>query len=470
MPGVSKVPRGFGDFEADGRDYRGRRLRAGPAGVPEELAVFIAADELNSAITDRRVLIGAIVIAFLALALSASGVVVRALQRQIRQFLEAARRLARGRFDQPVPVQGRDEFAELGREFNSMSEQLKAKMRQLLETIHAAGQALSAGLDRQGVIDLTVRMTLDACEAEAARARPLGSEPIVFADSDAGSRDTRLIAGIEQAERAALSTAAETSPEPAATRENALRTGNGRGPAAGEHEGVHALALPLCAQLQSHRFPTCLGVISIARKGREFSAQEAELLQYLVAHAEVSIENADLHQAVEKEATTDQLTGLSLRRPVLKALDRELARRRRDEAPLALVALDVDDFKKVNDGYGWLLGDEVLSAVARVLRECSRDIDEPGRWGGEEFVVVMPLTDGDGAEEAAERMRRETEKLSIARLDGRGEVRVTASFGVAAVPESATDRESLVAAALAALARAKRNGKNRVERAPPIVG
>ncbi len=198
-----------------------------------------------------------------------------------------------------------------------------------------------------------------------------------------------------------------------------MRTGNGRAPAAVEHEGVHALALPLWAQLQSHRFATCLGVISIARKGREFSAQEAELLQYLVAHAEVSIENADLHQAVEKEATTDQLTGLSLRRPVLKALDRELARRRRDEAPLALVALDVDDFKKVNDGYGWLQGDEVLSAVAGVLRECSRDVDEPARWGGEEFVVVMPLTDGDGAEEAANRMRKETEKLSTPRLDGR---------------------------------------------------
>ncbi len=104
---------------------------------------------------------------------------------------------------------------------------------------------------------------------------------------------------------------------------------------------------------------------------------------------------------------------------MLKALNREFARRRRDEAPLALVALDVDDFKKVNDGYGWLQGDEVLSAVAGVLRECSRDVDEPARWGGEEFVVVMPLTDGDGAEEAAKRMRKETEKLSTPRLDGR---------------------------------------------------
>ncbi len=118
VPGVGSVPHDLADFEADGREYRGRRLLVGrPAGVPEEIAAFIRTDELNSAVSDRRVLIGVIIIAFLALALWASALVVRDLQRQIRQFLEAARRLARGKFDQPVPIEGRDKFAELGREF-----------------------------------------------------------------------------------------------------------------------------------------------------------------------------------------------------------------------------------------------------------------------------------------------------------------------------------------------------------------
>ena len=148
-----------------------------------------------------------------------------------------------------------------------------------------------------------------------------------------------------------------------------------------------------------------------------------------------------------------------------KALDHEFARRRRSEASLALMMLDIDDFRQVNSGYGWLQGDQVLLAVARVLREFSRDFDQPARWGGEEFVVVMPLTDGDGVEDAAKRMRKEIQKLPIPRLDGGGELRVTASFGVAAVPESATDRKGLITAGFAALARAKRNGKNRVERA-----
>ena len=106
--------------------------------------------------------------------------------------------------------------------------------------------------------------------------------------------------------------------------------------------------------------------------------------------------------------------------------------------------------------------------MAAVLRDFSRDIDAPARYGGEEFAVVLPQTDSDGAALLAERMREAIEKLQVARLGGRGWLAVTASFGVASLPKNASDRASLIAAADAALYRAKRGGRNRVERADPV--
>jgi diguanylate cyclase (GGDEF)-like protein len=130
--------------------------------------------------------------------------------------------------------------------------------------------------------------------------------------------------------------------------------------------------------------------------------------------------------------------------------------------------LDLDHFKLINDQYGHQQGDEVLELVADVLRDFSRDIDAPARYGGEELAVILPQTDSEGAEQLAERMREAIDRLQVPRVDGAGVLRLQASFGVAAVPETAADREGLIAAADAALYRAKRGGRNRVERAKGV--
>jgi len=209
-------------------------------------------------------------------------------------------------------------------------------------------------------------------------------------------------------------------------------------------------------------------VIALARESHPFSHREAELLAYLAGQAVVSIENADLHETVRRQSVTDELTGLANVREMHGALDRELERGRRHETPVGFVLLDIDNFKKVNDTYGHQQGDEVLQAVSSVLREASRDIDEPARYGGEELAVVLPQTDLDGAVLMAERVRRGIEALRIPLLDQPGEMSVTASVGVASVPSSASAKTDLIAAADAALYRAKRGGKNRVERAQAV--
>jgi diguanylate cyclase (GGDEF)-like protein len=230
--------------------------------------------------------------------------------------------------------------------------------------------------------------------------------------------------------------------------------------------GFHALSVGLRSLVDG---PEYLGAISIARHGAVFTREEEDTLEYLAGQAVVSIENASLHEAVERQAVTDALTGLANLRAFTSTLDRELERGRRFEHPLGLVMIDLDDFKQVNDTYGHQQGDEVLAHVAWVLRDVSRDLDTVARYGGEELAAVLPQTDAGGAALLAERMREAIENLHIPRVGGGPPLQVTASFGVASAPENALDRNELIAAADAALYAAKGAGKNCVERAAPIL-
>ena len=181
----------------------------------------------------------------------------------------------------------------------------------------------------------------------------------------------------------------------------------------------------------------------------------------LVAHAVIALENARLHGMVERQALVDDLTGLANRRAAANALHAEAARAVRLQTPLAVVLADLDGFKDVNDAHGHAVGDEVLRAFADVLRETVRESDVAGRWGGEEFLLLLPGADLDGAMQLAERVRIGLAARSIPSVPG---LRVTASFGVAEYAGEANS-EQLLAAADGALYRAKRAGKDRVERA-----
>jgi diguanylate cyclase (GGDEF)-like protein len=481
VPGSGSPAPRSGDVELDGREYRGRFAGlSDPMGGGVQVGVFEDRSELASSISDRRLLIGAILGAFLLLALLSSIVVVRALQRQVETFLEAARRLAHGDFSRPVPVEGNDEFAQLGREFNAMSGQLAGKIQEvqrkrgeLEETIRRVGEAFAAGLDRQEMVNIAVRTAVEACQADVGRALPLDIRRMKTAR--VGDETPELAAALEAAERQAFEIHLEDRQdwlamlEASADGENepAVQVGE-RHPVRVVHGGYYAMAVPLMARLGRGRAIEQVGVVSIARADRDFDDGEYDLFAYLAGQAAVSIENVDLHETISRQALTDELTGLYNLRHFHDTLDTEIERSRRFGTTVGLMMLDIDDFKRINDTYGHQQGDLVLIEVGRVLRNLSRDIDEPARYGGEEMAVVLPQTDVGGAELLAERMRAAIESLRIERLDGEGPLQVTASFGVASLPQSARDKDSLVAEADAALYRAKRTGKNRVARAEPV--
>ena len=165
----------------------------------------------------------------------------------------------------------------------------------------------------------------------------------------------------------------------------------------------------------------------------------------------------------ELRAATDSLTGLPNKRAVGDTLKRMLAQASRSSLPMALLMLDLDHFKNINDRFGHPIGDQALAGVGAALRSTLRDSDFAGRNGGEEFTVILPGTDVSGAVVSAERIRSAIAEIVIPGVD----VRVTASVGIAVYPTHGIGTERLERLADSALYVAKRTGRNRVEVATP---
>jgi len=170
-------------------------------------------------------------------------------------------------------------------------------------------------------------------------------------------------------------------------------------------------------------------------------------------------------ESLREQAQLDALTGLYNRRRFTELAAHDVLQARRYGHPLSVIMFDMDSFKQVNDTYGHAVGDEVLRGVAEVCRRDLRDVDVAARWGGEEFVVLLPHTGIVGAQETAERLRVSMESL---RADLVGELGATASFGVATLHQE--DLEDLLLRADACLYEAKNGGRNRVRVAEPLKG
>jgi diguanylate cyclase (GGDEF)-like protein len=192
----------------------------------------------------------------------------------------------------------------------------------------------------------------------------------------------------------------------------------------------------------------------------DFSGETRKLAEWLASQAAVALENARLHDVVQRQASTDDLTGLVNRRRFIEALQAEIERAQQFGSPLTVVLADLDDFKRVNDDFGHHAGDVALRSFADLARSHLREVDVPGRIGGEEFAVLLPETDAIGAASVAERMRQSLSTISVPVTADRT-VRVTASFGVAEL-RLGQSGDDLLRAADGALYRAKAEGKNRV--------
>ena len=445
------LPEHTGTVTINGDDYRAASFTA-PGFRDARLQVAVLEPRATTAddIRQGRLVAGVILFGFFLLALVSAIVVSRSLDRQIADFLAAARRLGTGDFSATVKTSGHDQFAQLGEEFNKMSRQLESRLEELGQerlrmelSLRRIGETFASSLDRDGLLEIVVRTAVDAVDASGGRA--------LMQEHQHGERKPVAVIGMDSRPMSAAGEA----------ERRVLAVGE---PSFADIEDGHALAHPLRAgPAAGPNADAIAGLICVWRSDRPFSHRERELFHYLAGQAAVSVENVGLHETVERQAVTDELTGLSNRRRFQETMAAEVERSKRFGQDLGLVLLDIDDFKAVNDTYGHQQGDLVLKEVAKILRASSREIDEPARYGGEELAVVLPGTDLTGAHNLAERVREGIEALRLPILgdDEAEPLRVTASFGAAALPVSAHDVRSLVAAADEALYQAKRAGKNR---------
>ncbi len=217
------------------------------------------------------------------------------------------------------------------------------------------------------------------------------------------------------------------------------------------------LCIPVLAQGES------IGVLHFQATDAVPDLPEAELsLQTTFAgQVGLSVANIRLREALRSQSIKDPLTGMYNRRFLTEIMDREIRRAVRAEQALGVLMLDLDHFKRFNDTYGHEAGDTVLKETAAFLRKSIRVEDTVCRFGGEEFVIVLPTADVNGAHARGERIRSKLRELTVLH-QGQSLGMITVSIGVAALPQHGTSAKELLEAADAALYRAKREGRDRV--------
>lgn len=217
------------------------------------------------------------------------------------------------------------------------------------------------------------------------------------------------------------------------------------------------IVVPLIAQKQE------FGWFYVFTAREELASAEMDFLGLFAKQIEMAITIADLFQAVREQAVTDALTGLYNRRYFEEALEKEVQRAKRQKQPFSIIGIDLDYLKKINDTYGHTFGDLAIKTIADVLKSNARSVDVPARIGGEEFNVLLPGINSEGAMIAAERIRKSIEAVEIDTIG-----HITGSLGVATYFEHSEDVEELLELTDQAMYTSKRNGRNRVTIAEPV--
>lgn len=327
-------------------------------------------------------------------------------------------------------------------------EQHKARQ---LEAINAIARQTTAVLDLQKLLERACRHILESFSVDHVAVLLLDAEERLEMRAELGHLSVRLPAGGTLPPGAGLSGRAILTGKPVV--ENDVHSVPGY--VHGFEETRSEMCLPLIC------FGETLGVLALesARKNA-FQPADVQPLESVADICATSIQNARYFERVKQMAYVDGLTGMYNRRHFESKILEETERAQRYHHGLSLIMVDIDNFKKLNDEFGHLLGDEVLRQVSTLFSQQLRKVDTACRYGGEEFLIIAPETTGEQAMALAEKLRKTVEAHPFPGVPRP----VTISAGIAEYPTCGEDRDALVRAADGAMYNAKQEGRNRVSR------
>jgi diguanylate cyclase (GGDEF)-like protein len=366
---------------------------------------------------------------------------------RIREYAAFAQRVSGGDLGARLSPRGRDEIAQLGRALNEMVSSRQAEEAQAASHAEFTEMAQSAEAEEEAY---------ELLRRQLERTIP-GSRAVMLNRNNSDDRlepRTTLDDDVELAQRLV-----DAQPRSCL----AVRFGRTH------HEGLDHQPLLKCEICGSTGFSTCEPLLvggevigaALVQHSQGFSTREDVALKTSVSQAAPTLANLRNLALAEIRAATDSLTGLPNSRAARDTLKRMVAQASRTITPLAALLLDLDHFKQINDSFGHERGDDVLAAVGTVLGSALRESDFVSRYGGEEFLILLPDTGHDEALLVADKIRTEIAAIAVAGVNRE----ITASLGVAVIPDDAGDAATLLRYADRALYTAKAGGRKRVEAA-----
>lgn len=398
------------------------------------------------------------VLIFLAVATLAAvalgSILTRGITRPIAELAAGADAIAGGNYQQNIAVRSRDEVGKLATAFNEMADSLQSHVAQLNESrdelkraLTRFGETLRSTHDLEQLLNVIVDTSMDHLQADRGLLMlltPNRDKLVVRVHRGIDDPNFELKTGQGLAGHVLETGTAIRLPDDSSDLDRALR----------EPEFRTALVVPIFAEERA------VGVLCLYDKQGEENFGQVDLasLLSLADQAGVAIENVFLHDQARTHAIVDTVVGTWNRRYFQQRMEQELERHARFEREFSLLMIDIDDFKHVNDTFGHQRGDGVLIELVARVTSVIREIDVFARWGGEEFILLLPETDPPGGLRTAERIR---EAVAERPFEGNPPVKITVSVGVAGYPVHGDRQESLTNAADTAMYKAKAEGKNR---------
>jgi two-component system, cell cycle response regulator len=428
-------------------------------------------------------LVAAVLLAAVA-AVASAWVLARSTTRPLAELGQAADAVAAGDLEARVPVRGRDEVGRLAAAFNRMTRETQAYVQaltasrdQLRGHLAVLGDTLSSTHDLQRILQVILETALAATGARAGA--------VLLLDPATGTLVSQCVEGIEEQGTLRVPVGSGLLGAVAATGVPLRGRVDRDGPALSPHEPrcTTYVAVPFAvprpvgespaepaiprqpAGLWPAALPTALGVLALYDRlgSDEFDDADLITLRTFAGQAAVAVDNVRVHKEAQRLSLTDPLTGLWNYRYLRESIRREVERANRFGRMLAVLALDLDRFKEVNDSHGHGAGDAVLVEFARRIRAETREVDLAFRQGGEEFVVLLPETDARGGATVAERLGTAVREAPILLETAGGEtvrVDLTVSIGIAVYPDHGPSGQAVLDAADDALYAAKAAGRD----------